>query len=69
MCFDRGRRGLKTIETQHILLRFNKGDAASKPLNYSMFCCVLIRATRSKNPRMITEFLPLFVCHNRLNTL
>ena len=45
-----GRRGLKTIETQRVLLRFNKGAAAS-------------------SPRMITEFLPLFVCHNRLNTL
>ena len=41
---------LKTIEIQRVLLRFNKGDAAS-------------------SPRMITEFLPLFVCHNRLNTL
>ena len=26
-----------------------QGAAISKPLNYSVFCCVLIRATRSQN--------------------
>ena len=39
---------LKTIEIQRGLLRFNKGDAVSKPLKYSVVC-VLIRATRPQN--------------------
>ena len=32
---------LKTIEIQRVLLRFNKGDEASKPLKYSVFYCII----------------------------